>query len=307
LDAAEASEWKEAARHILSAEPYDKQAADIEVCLKNAARNKHADAFEIAKVTRNAQQNASSSAAERPRNPTSGCLAWMQTSDAKKGFDQVRMPTVIEGGCSEPEPPVRVRVPTLAEIGEKAVQFYTGPPMLPVMVKELKATVASVCAFQYVTDHTACFMQLMTLLAKGVKGRFILDKANFEKSSCARQPARVVELIDAGCKVRVLKPSGAGFACMHVKTLIFDEIVVLTGSTNMSHNGFENNKEHMFRITDKEVVKEVVTDFEETWLKASKVSPEMRENLRSLSEKQSQTYAQGKNRSQSRSLSVERR
>ena len=75
----------------------------------------------------------------------------------------------------------------------------------------------------------------------------------------------------------------------------------------MSHNGFENNKEHMFRITDKEVVKKVVTDFEETWLLASKVSPEMLENLRSLSEKQSQTYAQGKNRSQSRSLSVERR
>ena len=77
----------------------------------------------------------------------------------------------------------------------------------------------------------------------------------------------------------------------------------------MSHNGFENNKEHMFRITDKEVVKEVMADFEATWLLASKVSLEMLENLRSVSEKQSQNYGNNKgnpNRSKSRSLSVER-
>jgi phosphatidylserine/phosphatidylglycerophosphate/cardiolipin synthase-like enzyme len=45
---------------------------------------------------------------------------------------------------------------------------------------------------------------------------------------------------------------------MHAKSLIFDEEVLVTGSVNMTHNGYENNKEHMFRITTPSVVADVL-------------------------------------------------
>ena len=41
-----------------------------------------------------------------------------------------------------------------------------------------------------------------------------------------------LELYDRGAELRVLKPSAGGFACMHVKTAIFDRKTVLTGSVN---------------------------------------------------------------------------
>ena len=59
---------------------------------------------------------------------------------------------------------------------------------------------------------------------------------------------------------------------MHVKTLIMDGKVVLTGSVNMTHNGYENNKEHMYRIADPAAVAEVLADFERTWDEAEEVT-----------------------------------
>ncbi len=52
---------------------------------------------------------------------------------------------------------------------------------------------------------------------------------------------------------------------MHVKSLIFDERVVLTGSVNMTHNGHENNKEHLYRILEPTAVADVQADFEKDW------------------------------------------
>ena len=59
---------------------------------------------------------------------------------------------------------------------------------------------------------------------------------------------------------------------MHVKSLIFDSKVVCDGSVNMSHNGHERNKEHLYRITAEPVVAQLVKDFEKDWLKAEKVT-----------------------------------
>ena len=61
---------------------------------------------------------------------------------------------------------------------------------------------------------------------------------------------------------------------MHAKTLIFDGRSVLTGSVNMTHNGFENNKEHMIQIYDPETVACFVQDFEDSWAIAEEVTPE---------------------------------
>ena len=60
---------------------------------------------------------------------------------------------------------------------------------------------------------------------------------------------------------------------MHVKTFIFDEKVLLTGSVNMTHNGFENDKEHLFRMIESSVVADVLEDFEKEWAGAEIVTP----------------------------------
>ena len=62
---------------------------------------------------------------------------------------------------------------------------------------------------------------------------------------------------------------------MHVKTWIVDDEIVLTGSTNLTHGGLENNKEHLFRITEPSVVTAVVDDFELLWEQAEEVTPAM--------------------------------
>ncbi len=96
-----------------------------------------------------------------------------------------------------------------------------------------------------------------------------------QKSSCARQPSRMKELFEAGCQMKVLRPKKSGFPSMHAKTLIFDGRVVLTGSVNLSHNGLENNKEHLWRITEASAVHDVMDDFEQTWLVSEPVTREV--------------------------------
>ena len=59
---------------------------------------------------------------------------------------------------------------------------------------------------------------------------------------------------------------------MHAKTLIFDGKIVLTGSVNMTHNGYENNKEHMLRLVAPKAVADFVADFEEEWQQAIPVT-----------------------------------
>jgi phosphatidylserine/phosphatidylglycerophosphate/cardiolipin synthase-like enzyme len=89
-----------------------------------------------------------------------------------------------------------------------------------------------------------------------------------------------------------------------VKTLIFDEKVVLTGSVNMTHNGMEHSKEHMFRIADPKVVAEVMADFEKEWLKAEPVSQtRIDEMLTKAKRSQSPQREKSASRSVSRSLS----
>ena len=65
--------------------------------------------------------------------------------------------------------------------------------------------------------------------------------------------------------MKVMRLGGQGFPIMHVKSIILDDEVVLTGSVNMTHNGHENNKEHLFRIANKNTVEKVVADFERDW------------------------------------------
>jgi phosphatidylserine/phosphatidylglycerophosphate/cardiolipin synthase-like enzyme len=102
--------------------------------------------------------------------------------------------------------------------------------------------------------------------------------------------------------MRTVKPRGGGFACMHVKSWILDEEVVLTGSTNLTHNGLENNKEHLFVISESSAVSSVMSDFEREWEAADVVTPE---RLVAMKETWDKQYASGQ-RSRSASSSVVR-
>ena len=157
---------------------------------------------------------------------------------------------------------------------EPTARFFTDAAMWPAMEKELDAMQTSFDALQYNMDHTAACVKMISKMAgQKVRGRILFDKANFFESSCARQAPRVKELWDNGCEMKVMKPkSGSGFACIHVKTIIFDAQVLLTGSVNITHNGMENNVEHMYRIVEPTAVADVMADFEKKWEVAESVT-----------------------------------
>jgi len=93
---------------------------------------------------------------------------------------------------------------------------------------------------------------------------------------------------------------------MHVKTMIVDERVVLTGSVNMTHNGLENNKEHLYRITVPTAVAAVVEDFDATWAGAEPVTTEYVDAaLAKSAEKAAKAKEKLRSKSVSRSLSRE--
>ena len=87
---------------------------------------------------------------------------------------------------------------------------------------------------------------------------------------------------------------------MHVKCMILDEKVLLQGSVNLTHNGMENNKEHLYRITDQMTVTEVLDDFELEWAGAEKdtVTEQVIQKMNQIWTTRSDTRRQ---RSQSRS------
>ena len=48
---------------------------------------------------------------------------------------------------------------------------------------------------------------------------------------------------------------------VHTKNLIFDDKILLEGSATLTHNGLENNKEHLYRQTEPPLVALVLADF----------------------------------------------
>ena len=181
---------------------------------------------------------------------------------------------------------------------QRVCMFYTGMRMLPVIKQELDKIESSFCGFQYQMDHTECIGQMVLKIARfRVQGRLLLDKENFFSSSCVRQAARVHELYRAGCEFKIAKPVVGYFACTHVKCLILDEKTVLTGSTNLTHNGLENNKEHLYCLTEPSFVAEILADFEKEWLAAQRVTDE---EIREMLEKSDKRQEKKREKSMSR-------
>ena len=150
--------------------------------------------------------------------------------------------------------------------------FKSGSEMLELLMHEIRNAKKSIYWFQYVVDHTDAIIKLLERKQVGkVDCRILMDKANFECSSCARQAARCQDLFDAEVEMRTLKPASTQFACMHAKTLIFDNRVIITGSCNVTHNGLENNLEHMIRLGGLEAIPDVVKNFLDNWQLATVV------------------------------------
>jgi hypothetical protein len=68
------------------------------------------------------------------------------------------------------------------------------------------------------------------------------------------------------------KAPGGRYACVHAKCLILDEKVMLSGSVNLTHNGLQNNKEHLYRMSEPSFVGEALADFEKEWFLAEPVT-----------------------------------
>jgi len=177
-------------------------------------------------------------------------------------------------------------------IPERTPQFYTGGLILPAMLVAFESINESFAAWCYQIDHTElCNLLVSKLLCvheetnRRCKGRIIFDKDNFFYSSCARQAARVGELWKAGCEMRTHKPRGGGFACMHTKTWIIDDEIIYSGSVNLTHNGLENNKEHLWKILGEKAITPLKEDFEETWMSAERVTSEHIARMRSADAK----------------------
>jgi phosphatidylserine/phosphatidylglycerophosphate/cardiolipin synthase-like enzyme len=170
--------------------------------------------------------------------------------------------------------PAEVRVASEASGAHELlpVQYYSGADMLPVVKRHL-IEYESLDAMQYVADHTELLNMITSQATLGRPTRIIFDRSNFVLSSCRRQCARVQELHRAGVIMKVLRPnSSSGFASMHTKCVIVNGKVVLTGSTNLTHGGFEHNIEHLLEITEPRVVDKIRLDFEHHWEKAEAVS-----------------------------------
>jgi hypothetical protein len=56
-----------------------------------------------------------------------------------------------------------------------------------------------------------------------------------------------------------------------VKSLIIDGKVAMSGSLNLTHNGLQNNKEHLYRLSEPEFIQEMMADFEKDWILAEPV------------------------------------
>ena len=96
----------------------------------------------------------------------------------------------------------------------------------------------------------------------------------FWKSTPRWQPRRVQALWDAGCKVKLYQPPGGKYSYMHMKCCLCDCKVLLTGSVNLTHNGFESSAENLIRIEEAEEVVKYSVRFEELWQAAEELRAE---------------------------------
>ena len=195
------------------------------------------------------------------------------------------------------------KAPSIPDI--PPVRFATGPAMLPIVLENFEKIRSSFSGWCYCLDHTSACLTLCLKASKGASGRLLFDRDNFFSSSCARQCPRLIELYKEGVEMRYVKPSGSGFACMHVKAWLLDEDVLMTGSVNITHGGLENNIEHLYVIAVPSVVAETREHFEQVWAGATTVGQADIDIMKKKWDAREAAKVRSSSRSVSRSLSQE--
>ena len=89
---------------------------------------------------------------------------------------------------------------------------------------------------------------------------------------------------------------------MHVKALIIDDKILLTGSVNMTHNGLEHNKEHLYRITETSAVADVLNDFETQWESAEQVTVALIDQMMEIWQRRGEKSGENRERSASKEV-----
>ena len=95
---------------------------------------------------------------------------------------------------------------------------------------------------------------------------------------------------DAQVEIRTYDPPDGGLSVMHIKGLIVDDVTYLGGSANMTENSLDRNKEHLFKITEPETVREVAADFEKLWELSQVIGPKEVEIMLDNREKREAKY-----------------
>ena len=150
--------------------------------------------------------------------------------------------------------------------GRKCVEVFYGPGMLVALRSDLQQMWQSFDLLQYCIDHSELIDIMCERLRHGkVKGRLILDKSMFFRTSPWSQPFKVRALRDAGCEIRLRQPPEGKYAYMHMKCCLCDSRVMYTGSVNMTHNGLEVSDENLVRIEEAEGVAKHLERYEELW------------------------------------------
>ena len=127
---------------------------------------------------------------------------------------------------------------------------------------------------QYCIDHSELVDIMCERLRHGkVKGRLILDKSMFFRTSPWLQLFKVRALREAGCKIRLRQPPEGKYAYMHMKCCLCDGRVMFTGSVNMTHNGLEVSDENLVRIEEAEGVAKHLEHYEELWDRSEILRP----------------------------------
>ena len=99
-----------------------------------------------------------------------------------------------------------------------------------------------------------------------VKGRLLLDKNYLSQRQCVGQIGCVREMVIRGCQVKMIKPDGNGFACMHVKSWLIDDAIYVTGSQNSTHQSLGHNIEEFLVVTNRAVCEQKRRQFEQLWM-----------------------------------------
>jgi len=143
------------------------------------------------------------------------------------------------------------------------------------LTQDLLGASKSIWLTQYQIDDANISGIFLAKLRESLDLRMLLDRKNFYESSCVGQAAVVADLYKHGAKIRVIKPPGGGFVCMHVKNVLIDQAVYYTGSVNLTYNGLENNVEEVVRIVSLPTLAKVINSYESRWADAEHVSQEM--------------------------------